>query len=66
MVQNSLAREVTEVKQNIDDVLACKLNKTFFGLDCDIFIVKSYIKPAYTSSKYSENFGLATTHLHRS
>ena len=58
MVENSLARGVTEVKPKIEDVIACKLNKTFFGLDCDIFIVNSYIKPAYTSSKNSENCGL--------
>ena len=62
MIKNEFARGVVLEKSPIEDVVACKLDKTFFGLECDVYIVNSYIKPAYTSSKNSELSGLDIMH----
>jgi exonuclease III len=62
MIQNEIARGVKLVKSPIEDVVACKLDKTFFGLENDIFIVNAYIKPANSSSKNSLISGLDTLH----
>ena len=60
MIQNEIARGVKLVKSAIEDVVACKLDKTFFGLESDIFIVNAYVKPANSSSKHSLISGLDT------
>ena len=62
MVRNDISRGITEEKSKIEDVIACKLNKDYFGLERDIYIVNSYIKPAQTSSKKSEFSGLDILH----
>ena len=62
MINNDIARGVKLVTSTIEDVIACKLDKTFFKLDSDIFIVNSYVKPANTSSKNSHLSGLDTLH----
>ena len=60
MVQNEIAKGVKLEKCTIEDVVVCKLEKNCFGLDNDIFIVNSYIKPANTSSKNSDISGFDT------
>ena len=58
MIRNSISRGVKRVHQPTDDVIACKLDKNFFGLNNDLYLVNSYIKPAYTSSITSNTCGL--------
>ena len=60
MVGNEWARGVRLEKCQIEDVIACKLDRTFFGLECDIFLVNSYIKPSNTSNKNSYVTGFDT------
>ena len=60
MVGNEYARGVRLEKCQIEDVIACKLDRTFFGLECDIFLVNSYIKPSNTSNKNSYVTGFDT------
>ena len=62
LIKNEIARGVKEVKSSIEDVVACKLDKYFFGTDKDIFLVNSYIKPANTSCKISGTSGLDIIH----
>ncbi len=57
LIKNELIGGVKLEKSSIEDVVACKLDKHFFGLDSDIFIVNSYIKPANTSSINSDISG---------
>ena len=47
----------------IDDVVICKLKKTFFKFNRDIFIVNAYVKPANSSASKSANDG--RDHLHK-
>ena len=58
MISNCLARGVSKVQSQLEDVVACKLEKTFFDLEEDLFLVNSYIKPAQTSIKTSGLSGL--------
>ena len=58
MISNSLSRGVKRVQLQLEDVVACKLDKHFFELDEDIYLVNSYIKPAQTSIKTSDKTGL--------
>ena len=58
MINNFLARGVSKVQVQLEDVVACKLEKTFFDLEEDLFLVNSYIKPAQTSIKTSGLSGL--------
>ena len=60
MVGNEYARGVKLEKCQIEDVIACKLDRKFFGLECDIFLVNSYIKPSNTSNKNSDVTGVDT------
>ena len=54
LVKNEIAWGISEEKTKLEDVVACKLDKTYFGLESVIFLVNSYIKPALTSSKNSD------------
>ena len=60
MIHNSISRGVKRVQPPTDDVIACKLDRTFFGLNDDLYLINAYIKPAYTSSKNSNFSGLET------
>ena len=58
MVENSISRGVKVIPVKFEDAVACKLDKNFFGLEEDLYLVNSYIKPAQTSTKTSEKTGL--------
>ena len=58
MIRNSLSRGVKQVQSRLEDIVACKLDKTYFGLNDDLYLINSYIKPAHTSSKNSNVSGL--------
>jgi hypothetical protein len=60
LVKNEISKGVKQVKSTIVDVIVCKLDKYFFGLENDTFLVNSYIKPANTSSINSDVSGLDT------
>ena len=62
MVKNDISHGVKQYKTNICDVIVCKLEKSFFGLPREVFLVNSYIKPANTSNKNSEMTGLDILH----
>ena len=58
MVKNELSNGVKQHKTNIPDVIVCKLEKSYFRLPREVFIVNSYVKPANTSTKSSNLSGL--------
>ena len=60
MVKNSLSRGVKLMRTQLEDIVACKLDKYFFELDEDLYLINSYIKPAQTSTKTTEKTGLDT------
>ncbi len=62
LVANEISRGVKFEKTSIEDVVACKLDKNFFDLESDLFIVNSYIKPANSSLKNSEISGFDIMH----
>ncbi len=62
MVRHEISNGVKHHKTSIPDVIACKLDKKYFQLTNDIFIINSYIKPANTSTKRSDVSGLDILH----
>ena len=49
MVRNNLSPGIKLYKTHLQDVIVCKLEKHFFKLSNDVFIVNAYVKPANTS-----------------
>ena len=61
LIRNELAQgtELVKNEQNTD-YLICRLDKDFFNLTKDLFLVNVYIKPYNSSSSTSESNGLDT------
>ena len=50
--RNNLHKGIEEIKKyKMDDLLICKLKKTFFKLEKDIFIVNAYVTPQNSTAK---------------
>ena len=60
MVKNEISSGVQQTKCSIEDVVICKLNKAFFNLQADLFLINAYIKPCQTSTLTSGTKGLDT------
>ncbi|KAL5248694.1 hypothetical protein ACHWQZ_G017775, partial [Mnemiopsis leidyi] len=58
LVRNDISKGVHQTKCSIEDVVICKLDKIFFNLPSDLFLINAYIKPAQTSCLTSESKGL--------
>ena len=57
LIKNNFCDGVVKITTSIPDIVVCKLKRSFFNLNSDIFIINTYIKPANSSSKNSENSG---------
>ena len=60
LVNNDISDGVSKINTSIDDVVVCKLKKTFFNLTSDIILINAYIKPANASSKTCNTDGYDT------
>lgn len=57
LVKNGLADGLQKINTSIPDLIVCKVKKSYFNLNSDIFIINVYIKPANSSSMNSANSG---------
>ena len=64
LIKNELVEgtEVVKNEQN-SDYLICRLDKDFFNLTSDLFIINVYVKPYNSSASSLENNGLDTIKL---
>ena len=60
LVNNDISDGVSKINTSINDVIVCKLKKSFFNLASDIILVNAYVKPANTSSKTNNTDGYDT------
>lgn len=58
LVKNELTSGVVNIKTTTPDIVICKLKRSFFNAEKDLFIICAYIKPANTSSINSNLSGL--------
>jgi hypothetical protein len=63
MVNNEISHGVKQYKTNLCDVIVCRLEKSFFGLPREVFLVNSYVKPANTSKERICKWCIRNSHI---
>ena len=61
MARDEISAGISRHEINISDVIVCELDKIFFGLKQNLYIIKyAYVKPANTSNKTHNTTGRET------